>query len=830
MFVDFGMVQATASDQGKLRPREILKNLPIRKKLILIIMLAASLTLLLATLGLMGYDLSNFRSNLRSDLAFKAQIIGANSSSALEFDDAPAIRDIITAIQKDPHIVCAAIVGRDGEAYSFGWDMSMGRKLTSELLADPQGQLKDTPNRIWIREPITYQHDEIGNVIVAADSAAWYSRAIDYSKIAVLIFIACCCVSYLLASWLQGLITRPILALASTMDKVSREKTYSLRAEVSSADETGTMIQAFNVMLGEIEHQDAALSNARDELEERVNERTSELMRQVDDTLRAERQLANANRELEKAVEEANALADLAQSASKAKSEFLANMSHEIRTPMNGVIGMTELLLETALSESQRDFATTIRSSAESLLLLINDILDFSKIEAGKLTLEKVEFDLADVVDDALQLFIHRAQDKDLTLTCKVDPSLPKLMGDPTRVRQVIVNLLGNAMKFTQEGGVSVVVTHDALSPNFSPTKKVVVQIDVKDTGIGIDAARLESIFASFTQADGSTTRKYGGSGLGLSICRQLATLMDGSIDAESTPSEGSVFHVKLQFDVAGESVVDLSGRKIEGSSILLVQTEQALNFPVEDHLISWQCAVTKTHSLTEAIENLAGENEYQGIILDLGDDLDSAVSISQSAKSGRSKAAVSIFVTSPELREKLSDADENQFSHVLIAPLRRKTLHALLARDQAAEVATAQPIPNQNLPLSGVKVLLAEDNIINQRIAMQVLTKAGCVVDLVETGLDAVEAVRRKAYDVILMDCQMPIMDGFTATQEIRELDRPWAGIPIIAVTANAMSSDREHCLDAGMDDYLSKPIKPSTLIEVLAHWVTPTESRRAA
>ncbi len=804
--------------------RSALRNLPIRKKLILIIMLASSLTLLLATSGLMGYDLSKFRENLRSDLLFKAQIIGANSSSALKYGDSASIRDIITAIQKDPHIVCAAIIGADGQAYSFGWDMSMGKKLTTELLDNPKEQLKDTPTRIWIREPITYQKDEIGNVIVAADSAAWYERASDYSKIAALIFVACFVVSFFLASLLQTLITRPILALASTMDKVSREKTYSLRAEVAGSDETGTMIQAFNVMLGEIEHQDAALSKARDELEERVKERTAELQKQVEDTIRAERQLANANRELEKAVEEATALAEVAQSASKAKSEFLANMSHEIRTPMNGVIGMTELLLETALSESQRDFAMTIRSSAESLLLLINDILDFSKIEAGKLTLERVEFDLADVIDDALQLFIHRAQDKDLSLTCRVDPTLPQLMGDPTRVRQVMVNLLGNAVKFTQDGGVTVSVTH----ASSTELGRIQVEIDIEDTGIGIEANRLESIFASFTQADGSTTRKYGGSGLGLSICRQLASLMKGSIVAESTPGKGSKFRVKLELEQCVDSAVDPSRNSLADAPVLLVQGENAFNPSIEDHLLSWRCHLIKVSSVGSALDSLSTGTAYRAIVLDLEDDLAGAISISRQVRRGAGKDTILVWVTSMAEREQLAPQEAALFSHILISPLRRKSLYSVLTRQHVAEQPASEA--DQHLALAGVKVLLAEDNLINQRIAMQVLTKAGCAVDLVETGLDAVEAVRKRPYDVVLMDCQMPIMDGFTATREIRLLNKPWSKVPIIAVTANAMSGDREQCLEAGMDDYLSKPIKPSTLVEVLAQWTRPAEGLRAA
>jgi signal transduction histidine kinase/CheY-like chemotaxis protein len=589
------------------------------------------------------------------------------------------------------------------------------------------------------------------------------------------------------------------------------------------------MISAFNQMLAEIEHQDAELSRARDELEQRVKDRTAALEKQVDDTIRAERQLAQANRELESAVDEATALAELAQSASKAKSEFLANMSHEIRTPMNGVIGMTELLLDTSLSDPQRDFALTIRSSAKSLLQLINDILDFSKIEAGKLTLEKVDFDLADVVDDALQLFVHRARDKSLALSCRVDPNMPALHGDPTRVRQVVVNLMGNAIKFTQEGHVAIRVSGTPVSSSLNGRPpKVRVRIEVEDSGIGIDHERLETIFASFTQADGSTTRKYGGTGLGLSICRQLATLMDGTITAKSERGLGSVFTIDLEIEQASQPAIDISKAQLEGRKVLLV-TESDRNLSIEDHLLSWKCSVVHCGSADEAIKLLEGDQTFETLVIDLGDDTEAAIKLMDRVQAGaRSHYVQTIYITSLEERDSLSAVQAQRFSGILVVPVKRSSLLAALTRKPTQDQGTQSE--QRKAPLEGVRVLLAEDNLINQRIAMQVLSRAGCIADLVETGLDAVEAIKKRPYDVVLMDCQMPVMDGFVATQLIRKLSLPWANLPIIAVTANAMSGDREQCLNAGMDDYLTKPIKPATLIEVLIHWSKSADHRLAA
>ena len=549
------------------------------------------------------------------------------------------------------------------------------------------------------------------------------------------------------------------------------------------------------------------------------------LSRDITEKKKAEQELLETNRRLSESVAQANELAKQAEAANIAKSNFLANMSHEIRTPMNGILGFLHLLENTSVNAEQADFIQTMKNSTELLLTIINDILDVSKIEAGKMELENIPFDLREAVTGGVQSLTARAEEKSLALNILVHAEAPQfVIGDPTRLKQVLTNLIGNAIKFTETGEVFLEVALEG-----QVGKECRIQFSVKDTGIGISKEALEKLFKPFVQADSSSTRKYGGTGLGLVISKSLVEMMGGEITATSTEGKGTTFSFVVPFKVAEyvEKLCSADYSVLIGKKIMVVDDNATNRKIVRLYLRDTGCMTVEADCATVAMDKLLQEVAACDLVLvdyNMPENNGHELAAALQAISATSKIPL-ILLSSKVLKGDAKEAGEHGFSGYLAKPFERKGLLDCISRilqgetlhkNESVPAARAQAVACK----SEIKILLAEDNRVNRKLFVTLLQKHGFDCDLAEDGAEAVRACLSKKYDLVFMDCQMPVMDGYEATGRIREVEGEKAHTPIIALTAYAMTGDEEKCRSAGMDDYLTKPVEVNKLLEMIRRY----------
>lgn len=810
--------------------KESFARLPIAKKLLFINVFVMMGALLLTSFVYLAYERSTVRDRFSSELQSQAEMLAYNVAAALAFDDRVAATDILAALNGVVQIQ-EAIIFRDGGEPFAQYQRHPGRDSESLFRDISAGRFQwshTQKTRVIFSDTGVHVFKDIvlgGDTIGAIYLRSGLEHFTDYEQKAVGIVIAVIAVTFavviLVMSRLLHWVSDPIRQLMNAVETVRGGENYGVRVKKYADDEMGMLTDAFNAMLAEIGRRDQALQRHHLELESQVEERTSELQNanlSLEETVKALKKASQAIR-----ISEENKR--IAEASARAKSQFLANMSHELRTPLNGVLGMLSLLKGTSLADDQSYYVEVAYDSGNLLLELMNNVLDLSKIEQGKLQLERIEFDFLEAIEEVYAILGESALKKGLELAVqhsKLDSM--RVVGDVVRFKQLLFNLVGNAIKFTAQG--SVTISYQVLGEE---NDRIHLRFEVEDTGVGIRESAREMIFATFSQADSSTTREYGGSGLGLALCRQLLNLMKGSIGVDSEYGVGSTFWFELTLDRAEPG----KAPPVQATEILLVDSNEvsARNligyFERVGCRMYWASDYQALYHLLE--DKLSRGERYHGLVLsmNLGMKQLREIVASEDVSCCISPDHIALAGGLADKKQLQSDEALSRLQF-LIKPLRQKNIaevnqyfgDGLLSQLQLT--SSLPPVDHQR-----GHILVVEDNRINREVALGRLSAMGYQVSVAENGVRALDLLSHQAFDLVLMDCQMPLLDGYETTRRIREQEAfSKKRVPIIAMTAHVFPDDVDACRNVGMDDYIAKPFKTEQLQEVLSRWLGVVDS----